>query len=128
MLSLVRRVPLQFLVFLSGGVLCALIDIGLMQFLIGRGTPAVPAATAGFLAGLGVNYAFHAKVTFRKMSSGGTVLRYLCIVVINYLITTALVATSDTLLHSALIGKLVSLPVISINSFLSIKYWVFRER
>ncbi|ELX10627.1 GtrA-like protein [Janthinobacterium sp. HH01] len=116
----------QFLVFVAGGVLCALIDIGLMQLLIHAGAAPVTAASAGFLAGLAVNYAFHAKVTFQQLSSGATIGRYLCVVAANYLITVTLVALAQTLLGSALAGKLASLPLVAVNGYLLSKYWVFK--
>ncbi|WP_332855261.1 GtrA family protein [Duganella sp. S19_KUP01_CR8] len=116
----------QFLLFVAGGLLCALIDIGLMQLLIGGGAAPVAAASAGFVAGLVVNYAFHAKVTFKQLSSSTTVARYLCVVAANYLITVALVALAQSLLGWALAGKLASLPLVAVNGYLLSKYWVFK--
>ncbi|GJJ01053.1 hypothetical protein RugamoR64_15910 [Duganella rhizosphaerae] len=116
----------QFLLFVAGGLLCALIDIGLMQLLIRGGAAPVAAASAGFVAGLVVNYAFHAKVTFKQLSSSTTVARYLCVVAANYLITVALVALAQSLLGWALAGKLASLPLVAVNGYLLSKYWVFK--
>jgi putative flippase GtrA len=116
----------QFLVFIAGGALCALIDIGLMQLMLRAGAAPVVAASGGFLAGLAVNYAFHARVTFKQLSSAGTVGRYLCVVAVNYLMTVALVALADALLQNALAGKLASLPLVAVNGYLLSKYWVFR--
>ncbi|MYM68831.1 GtrA family protein [Pseudoduganella sp. FT55W] len=116
----------QFLVFVTGGVLCALIDVGLMQGLLMGGAAPLTAASAGFLAGLLVNYLFHAKVTFKQLSSGATVARYLCVVAINYLITLALVALAQHWFGMAMIGKLASLPVVAVNGYLLSKHWVFK--
>nr|WP_229224642.1 GtrA family protein [Duganella violaceicalia] len=116
----------QFLLFVAGGVLCALLDIGVMQLLIGMGTAPLAAATAGFLSGLLVNYAFHAKVTFRQISSGATVARYLCVVALNYLITMALVALALHLAGAALAGKLAALPLVAVNGYFLSKHWIFK--
>lgn len=116
----------QFLVFIAGGGLSALVDIGLMQILLKLEVAPVAAASLGFVGGLMVNYAFHAKVTFQQLSSKSTVVRYLCVVAANYLITVALVALGQALLQSPLAGKLVSLPLVAVNGFLLSKFWVFK--
>lgn len=120
-----RQLGPQFLVFLVGGVLSALVDIGLMQLLITGGTDPLQATAAGFLAGLCVNYAFHAKVTFKNVTSVATLSRFLCLVGLNLLITLGLVALAVALFQQALVGKLLSLPVVAVNGFLLGKYWVF---
>jgi putative flippase GtrA len=116
----------QFLLYLAGGVLCALIDVGLMQWLLGRGAAPLAATSAGFGAGLLVNYAFHAKLTFASMAGARSFTRYLCIVALNYLLTLAMVALAQALLGSALAGKLLSLPLVAGNGYLLGKYWIFR--
>ncbi len=116
----------QFLVFIAGGVLSALVDVGLMQLLLMLGRPALSAASAGFVAGLMVNYLFHARVTFRQISSAGVVARYLTVVGLNYLITLAAVAVAHSLFALPLAGKLASLPLVAINGYLFSKHWVFK--
>lgn len=125
MLEFLRRRQ-QFMVFVAGGVLCALIDIGLMQALIGSGADYRLATSAGFAAGLLVNYAFHAKLTFQTTATSFNFARFLCVVAVNYLITMACVSISVTLADSALAGKLVSLPIVAVNGFLLSKYWIFK--
>ena len=117
----------QFVVFVSGGVLSAIADIGTMQLLLSAGMSAMGAATAGFAMGLAVNYAFHAKVTFRQLGSGGALGRYLCVVGLNYLLTLVLVALGQALAGSPLLGKIASLPVVAANGFLLSKFWVFKK-
>lgn len=116
----------QFLVFVAGGVLCALIDIGLMQLLIGAGVDYRAATSAGFAAGLLVNYAYHAKLTFRAQAGTRNFARFLCVVALNYLLTMACVAISVAWIGEALPGKLLSLPLVAVNGFLLSKYWTFR--
>lgn len=116
----------QFLLYLAGGLLCALIDVGLMQVLIGRGIDHVAAATAGFAAGLLINYAFHSTLTFQGAPTVFSFTRYLCVVGFNYLLTIGFVSLAVALADSALAGKLLSLPVVALNGFLLGKYWIFR--
>lgn len=117
----------KFLVYLTGGVLSALADVGIMQSLIAAATAPLLAASAGFMAGLCINYLFHSRLTFRHAArGGGSVPRYLSVVALNYLVTLALVAASLALFGLALPGKLLSLPLVAVNGYLLGKHWVFR--
>ncbi len=115
-----------FLVYVSGGVLSAAVDIGTMQLLLTNGMPTLPATTVGFLTGLIVNYMFHARVTFGKGGSRASFARYLAVVAVNYTLTIAIVTAFEHLAGSALAGKLVSLPVVAVVGYLSGKYWIFK--
>lgn len=116
----------QFLVFVAGGLLCAALDIGLMQALLRHGAGPAAATSAGFAAGLLLNYAFHARVTFGRLQGGTSFVRFLCVVGVNYLLTLACVGATVALGAGALAGKLVSLPLVACNGFLLSKYWIFR--
>jgi len=122
----VMKVSPQFLVFVAGGVLSTLVDIGFLQLLLAKRVGAFAATTTGFLAGLGVNYAFHARVTFKNVTTLGTMTRFLCVVGINYLITLGFVAASLALFQLPLPGKLISLPVVAVNGFFLSKHWIFK--
>lgn len=124
-----RSVPVplpQVFVFIAGGCLSALIDVGLMQLLIAAGMAPLLAASAGFLVGLAVNFAFHARVTFNTLATPATFTRYLCVVALNYLLTIGMVALAMALVGSALAGKLASLPVVALNGYFFGKYWIFK--
>jgi putative flippase GtrA len=116
----------QFLIYLIGGCISALIDVGIMQLLIAHEIYYVIATSAGFAVGLLVNYAFHANLTFRASTTTIGFMRYLCVVGINYFLTIACVSLSVSLLGIALIGKLASLPIISINGYFLGKHWIFK--
>lgn len=116
----------QFMVFVAGGVLSALVDIGLLQLLVVNGVDAFLATTVGFLAGLVVNYAFHAKVTFKNVTTPATLVRFLCVVGVNYVLTLGCVASSLALFQLPLLGKLISLPIVALNGFFLSKYWIFK--
>jgi putative flippase GtrA len=117
----------QFATFMAGGLLCALIDIGVMQLLLRGGVHFAGATTAGFLAGLLVNYAFHSRVTFDAAASASSFARYLCVVGLNYLLTIGCVALAVSLAGMPLAGKIASLPLVSVNGYLLGKFWIFRK-
>lgn len=116
----------QFMVFVAGGVLCALIDIGLMQLLLLLGVHYSVAASAGFGTGLLVNYAFHTRVTFGKNANSSNFVRYMCVVGINYSLMLACVALFATFFDNPLAGKLISLPIVAINGYLLSKHWIYK--
>ena len=116
----------QFALFVTGGVICAVADIGLMQLLLAAGATAFMAASGGFALGLLVNYAFHSRVTFNTAASPANFSRYLCVVAINYLLTLACVAIAGAVLDNPLAGKLLSLPLVALNGYLLSKYWIFK--
>jgi putative flippase GtrA len=114
-------------VFLFGGVLSAVVDIGVMQLLLHAGLHFTAATTAGFLSGLLVNYAWHSRVTFDAAATPASFARYLCVVALNYTLTLGCVALAQALAGMPLAGKILSLPLISINSFLLGKFWIFKN-
>jgi len=116
----------QFAVFVAGGLLSAAIDIGVLQLLLHAGMHFAGATTAGFLSGLLVNYAYHSRVTFDTAATPSSFARYLCVVLVNYLLTLGCVALAQALVGMPLAGKIASLPLISINSYLLGKYWIFK--
>jgi len=116
----------QFAVFVCVGALSAAVDISAMQALIHWGVQYGVAATASFFIGLAVNYACHARVTFKVRGSAATMVKFGVVVFLNYLITIALIVVSRHLLDSVMIGKIASLPVVAANGFFLSRHWVFR--
>ena len=116
----------QFGVFLVGALQSPGVDIGLMQLLTGGGAHHTAAASAGFVAGLLVNYAFHSRVTFEQAASKSSFARYLCVVGLNYVLTIACVALAVALADNPLAGKILSLPLVAVNGYLLSRYWIFK--
>jgi putative flippase GtrA len=117
----------QFLIFITGGLASAVIDIGVMQLLVSLHIPPMLAATTGFFSGLLFNYAFHALFTFRSPTSLAVLSRFLVTVALNYLITMLLVYVSFSLLRIGVLpGKILSLPIVAVNGYLLSKHWVFK--
>ncbi len=116
----------QLLTYLFGGVLSALIDVGLMQLLIWQGVHHIPAASAGFVTGLLFNFAYHARMTFAAPMSRASFARYLCVVGINYLLTLACVEAAVQLAGLPVVGKVASLPLVAASGFVLGKRWIFK--
>lgn len=116
----------QFSVFIGVGAFCAVIDVGLMQLLILSGAHHVLAATAGFLAGLGANFALHTRITFRSNFTNIIFVKFVAVVLVNYLVTIVFVSASFEIFGSALAGKIVSLPLVAVNGFLLSRHWIYR--
>jgi len=116
----------QFIIFVAGGTMCALIDVGLMHLLLSLGVHYSLAASAGFGTGLLVNYAFHTRVTFGASASAGNFARFLCVIAMNYSMMLVCVALSAHFLDNPLVGKLLSLPITAINGYFLSKHWIYK--
>lgn len=118
----------QFLVYVFVGILTTIVDIGSMQTLLWLGYGTTFSASVGFALGLAFNYVTHQRVTFRADHSTGTLLRFGVLVAVNYGLTLLCVHAGEQWFDSALVGKLTSLPLVTINGFLCGRYWIFRRR
>lgn len=118
--------PRQFLVFLGVGSSCALIDILATKLLLLAGTHYMLAVSAGFAASVSANYVLHTKLTYRAAFSRGKAVRFAALVLLNCLMTLVLVYLSKNFLGSVMTGKIISIPVITLNGFFLGKYWVFK--
>lgn len=126
--QLMTRVPprwREFAVFVAGGTLCALVDVGLMHLLLSLGVHYSLAASAGFGTGLLLNFAIQSRI-FKSGASAATFARFLCVIAMNYGLMLACVALAAHLIDNPLAGKLLSLPITSINGYLLGKRWVYR--
>ena len=118
----------QFLVYSVVGLLSAVIDVGSMYLLLVLQWPIAVAVTVAFLAAFGFNYLCHQRITFQAAHDLATLLRFVAVVAVNYLFTLVCVWIGVQQFDSAMAGKLVSLPLITINGFLLGKFWIFRTR
>jgi putative flippase GtrA len=116
----------QFALYLSVGIICALIDIGLMQVCMTFEVDPLIAATVGFLAGLAVNFLLHTRFTFQSRCSGLALSRYLAVVFANYCLTLLMVWLGETVSGAALFGKFASLPLVAAVGYMLCRCWVYR--
>lgn len=119
---------LQFLTYVIGGGASTIIDIVIVAGLICIQITDLTAVTAGFLCGLIINYAYHARITFRSKISMPTIVKYLVVVIINYCLTLFIVFYArDTYSYNVIIGKIISTPFIAINGYILAKFWIFNK-
>lgn len=115
----------QFGIYITVGVLCAVVDIGLMQLLIGFNVNYLVATTLGFACGFILNFLLHTNLTFSSRCTHRTLVRFTIVVLINFGITILVVAAFNTTLNMPLLGKLLSLPLVAVNGFLLGKHWIY---
>lgn len=118
--------PHQFAVFVFVGLTCAVIDVGLMKLLSQLGMHYMLAATCGFVTGLAANFLLHTRLTFRAAYTHGTLMRFMGVVLVNYLLTLVCVTVFHYWLDGAVLGKVLSLPVVAVNGYLLSKHWVYK--
>lgn len=116
----------RFIIYISVGILSAIVDICIMQISQSIGFHFVLAASIGFLAGFIVNYILHLNVTFQSIGSIKILGRFISVVALNYALTVIFVLLSVKYLNSAIEGKLFSLPLVALNGYFLSKFWVFR--
>jgi putative flippase GtrA len=117
----------QFIVYIMVGISSAVVDVGLMKLLTMSGVHYLLAANVGFVAGLGANFLMHSRLTFKAKYSHGALARYISVVLINYAITMLCINISHNWLEMPVLGKVISLPIISLNGFLLSKHWVYKQ-
>lgn len=116
----------QFCVFITVGAASAVIDIGLMQFLLWSRINYLIAATFGFVVGFLFNFLLHSRITFGSRYSHRALIRFMVVVLVNYFLTLLTVSLFHEALNMPLVGKVFSLPLVAVNGFLLSKNWVYR--
>jgi putative flippase GtrA len=116
----------QFIVFCAVGIISAILDVVSLLELVQQGVAPYFAVTIAFFFGLVVNLWLHAHLTFRTRVNTQNALRFLMVIVINYLLTMGFVFLFEQLGLSYLIGKIISLPLVAIHGFLWSRLWVFK--
>jgi putative flippase GtrA len=116
----------QFGKFVIVGMITALADIATMKTLLSMQIAAWICASMGFLVGLIVNYVLHTLFTFESRISFQRLGRFLIVILVNYSLTLVCVQVGLWSLDSAMLGKIISLPLVAVNGFLLSRFWVFR--
>lgn len=117
--------PLRFILV---GLIVTAIDLGATWLAVNlTGTRAI-AVTLGFSCGLLASYLLHAKITFTANLAPITQIpRFLTLVSLNYLLTIGIVLFSTELLNlPTMMGKILSLPVVAVSSYLISKHWIYQ--
>ena len=118
----------KFQRYITGGVISAASDVFAMKCLLSFGLNYISSTTAAYATGLIVNFIFHSKVTFNSPMSLQTLTRFFCGVIVNYFSTLFFVYEAYVYFDSAMLGKIASLPVVTLTGFLLGKYWIFKNK
>lgn len=116
----------QFAIFSAMGLISTASDLLCLWLLVQMGAAHLPAVTLAFVVGFLVNLFLHSKVTFQSHLKGPHVIRFIAVVCINYTITIAMVSLFEWLSLSYMLGKFISLPLVTANGYLLSKQWVFK--
>ncbi len=118
----------QPLAFLAIGLTSAAIDGGVFLILHGLGVPPAAASAAGFLSAFVVNYRGNRDLVFDAGRTTGTLPRYMILVAVNLVVSTAGVWL---LVGGGLVpwaAKLATMVTIAAMNFLVMRLWVFPAR
>lgn len=115
------------LVFLLVGSLSALIDVGTLYFLNKMlSMNESLSISIAFFCGLIFNYFCHTYFTFNKSANTGNLVKYLIVVLVNYLVTISLIQLLQILSIDIVIAKVITLPIVAIITFLLSNKWVYK--
>ena len=88
--------------------------------------PSTLSISIAFISGLIFNYICHTYFTFGKSATKGNFIKYLMVVMINYLLTLTLVNFQLALGFSIILAKIITLPIIAIITFILSNKWVYK--
>ncbi|MBN6071050.1 GtrA family protein [Aggregatibacter actinomycetemcomitans] len=116
------------IIFLFVGSSSALVDIGCLylfsKILLWNNELSISLA---FILGLVFNYFSHTYFTFQEKANVGNLVRYLILVLLNYINTIVLMYFLTELLHiDIIVAKVITLPFIAVNTFVISKVWVYK--
>ncbi|BAO44271.1 GtrA family protein [Thiolapillus brandeum] len=117
----------QFVIYVVGGGLTAAIDLSITWIMLEMGIWYVGAVSVGFIFSLLFNYLFHSIVTFTVSISRNSLVKFLIVVAVNYMIMLSIVVFFTSAIgQSVLLGKVVSLPIMAVQGYLLGKHWAFK--
>ncbi|MDR0440436.1 MAG: GtrA family protein [Candidatus Accumulibacter sp.] len=114
--------------FICVGLLVSAIDVGVTWALSALGARYL-AVSAGFAAGLLASYLLHALVTFSTpLEPVQQIPKFIVLVCVNYLETIGIVYMMINWAgFSVMTGKIVSLPMVALTSYVFSAKWVFKS-
>ena len=120
------KISWQFATFTAVGLFSAAVDLGALFTFLQLGVTPYFALTGAFICGLGINLWLHARFTFESTLQAENSIRFMFVVVMNYVLTLSVVFVFERLGLGYLFGKIAALPLVSLHGFLWIKHWVFK--
>lgn len=132
MISLINNIKTNrknyavFIVYCMVGLGSALVDVvGLKILSDFWNVPDIYAITIAYVVGMLSNYAMHNILTFKVRMSRSSLMRYLVVVGMNYVLSLFLIFLIQMLGVSLIASKIITLPVISISGYLFSKRWIY---
>ena len=116
----------QFATFTAVGLFSATVDLATLFTFLRLGVNPYVALTGAFICGLGINVWLHARFTFESTLRAENSIRFLFVVVMNYVLTLSVVFVFERLGLGYFVGKIAALPLVSLHGFLWSKHWVFK--
>lgn len=107
------------------GVSGVALDTVLFLLLVSAGVPPVLATVLSTLAGIANNYFLNAKYNFKAKANVVQGARFLTVGLLGLLVAAVTLQVLLSLGSGALVGKLVSLPVVLASQFVANKRWSF---
>lgn len=118
----------QILIFLWVGGTSALLDIGLF-YLCHRvaSWDIYTSAVIAYLVSLVYNYLLHTYLTFERKAETGNLFKFAVLVIVNYSLTALLLYfLVDIASINAIWAKILTIPIIAVNTFIVSKKWIYR--
>ena len=116
----------QFATFTAVGLFSAALDLCTLFTFLQLGVSPYVALTGAFICGLAINLWLHARFTFESTVRTENAIRFLFVVVVNYVLTLSIVLVFDRLGQGHFLGKIASLPLAALHGYLWSKHWVFK--
>ncbi|OOF42974.1 dTDP-glucose-4-keto-6-deoxy-D-glucose reductase [Rodentibacter rarus] len=118
----------QIIIFFIVGSSSALVDIGCLyvfnKILFWNNEISISLA---FILGLIFNYFSHTYFTFQNKASVGNLIKYLILVLLNYVNTIVLMYLLIEFLDiDIIVAKVITLPIIAVTTFVISKIWVYK--
>jgi putative flippase GtrA len=110
------------------GTASTVVDFGGFLLLTWLGLWEWVASAISFMASFVVNYLGNRDLVFRAGSVPGAMRRYVVLVIFNWVVSTGMVALFVELGWAGWIAKLVSIVVIGVFNFITLRAWVFKKR
>lgn len=117
----------KIIIFLFVGAGSALIDIGILYLLnkIAMYNKELSISVA-FISGLIFNYLCHTYLTFNKSVTQYNIIKYLIVVLVNYLLTLGLIKIQMQFDVDIVIAKIITLPIVAMVTFILSNKWVYK--
>ena len=119
----------KIIIFLFVGCSSALVDIGALYlfskiFLLDN----ILSISISFFLGLIFNYLCHTYITFGAKATKKNIMRYLLVVLFNYIVSLLSVNLLILIGIDIVIARTITLPIIAVITYYLSSVWIYKER